>query len=95
LSLAMIGPAFGTGFWPSVGVTAVIYYSAATIFTARPPGPTPSTTCGIACRRSSRSRIVAPTRRKKSEPLAVRLRGFRRFGATTEANVTVSASVGV
>ncbi len=38
LSLAMIGPAFGTGFWPSVGVTAVIYYSAATIFTGASPG---------------------------------------------------------
>ena len=34
LSLALIGPAVGgAGFWPSVGVTAVIYYSAATIFT--------------------------------------------------------------
>jgi transcriptional regulator with XRE-family HTH domain len=34
LSLALIGPAVGgAGFWASVGVTAVIYYSAATIFT--------------------------------------------------------------
>jgi transcriptional regulator with XRE-family HTH domain len=34
LSLALIGPALGgAGFWASVGVTAVIYYSAATIFT--------------------------------------------------------------
>ena len=34
LSLALIGPAVsGAGFWTSVGVTAVIYYSAATIFT--------------------------------------------------------------
>ena len=34
LSLALIGPALsGGGFWASVGVTAVIYYSAATIFT--------------------------------------------------------------
>jgi transcriptional regulator with XRE-family HTH domain len=34
LSLALIGPALsGAGFWTSVGITAVIYYSAATIFT--------------------------------------------------------------
>jgi transcriptional regulator with XRE-family HTH domain len=34
VSLALIGPAVGgTGFWASVGVTAVLYYSAATIFT--------------------------------------------------------------
>jgi transcriptional regulator with XRE-family HTH domain len=39
LSLAMIGPAVGgAGFWTSVGVTAVIYYSAATIFTGASPG---------------------------------------------------------
>ena len=39
LSLAMIGPAVGaTGFWASVGVTAVIYYSVATIFTGATPG---------------------------------------------------------
>ena len=35
----MIGPAVGTtGFWASVGVTAVIYYSVATIFTGATPG---------------------------------------------------------
>ena len=34
VSLALIGPAVGgAGFWASVGVTAVLYYSAATIFT--------------------------------------------------------------
>jgi transcriptional regulator with XRE-family HTH domain len=39
LSLSMIGPALGgIGFWTSVGVTAVIYYSVATIFTGASPG---------------------------------------------------------
>jgi transcriptional regulator with XRE-family HTH domain len=38
LSLAIIGPAVGTAFWPSVGVTAIIYYSVATIFTGASPG---------------------------------------------------------
>lgn len=39
LSLAVIGPALGgTGFWSSVGVTALIYYSVATIFTGASPG---------------------------------------------------------
>jgi transcriptional regulator with XRE-family HTH domain len=39
LSLAMLGPAVGgIGFWTSVGVSAVIYYSLATIFTGASPG---------------------------------------------------------
>jgi transcriptional regulator with XRE-family HTH domain len=39
LSLALIGPAAtGVGFWASAGVTAVIYYSASTIFTGASPG---------------------------------------------------------
>jgi len=39
LSLALIGPALsGTGFWASVGMTAVVYFSAATILTGATPG---------------------------------------------------------
>jgi hypothetical protein len=39
LSLAALGPAIaGVGFWASVGVTALIYYSVATIFSGASPG---------------------------------------------------------
>ena len=39
LTLAVAGPALGTAsFWASVGVTAIIYYSAAAIFTGATPG---------------------------------------------------------
>lgn len=39
LSLALIGPAVGgSGFWTSVGVTAILYYSVSTIFSGASPG---------------------------------------------------------